>query len=78
MCWSKAVLTLCQAAPLPRGSWGGGQVWLVWLGWGCLTDTLSWKAGFLCCLCFQLTLTHGKTFLMLSLSFLDSEAKKLE
>ena len=53
-------------------------MWLVWLGPGCLTDTLSWKAGFLCCLCFQLTLTHGKTFLMLSLSFLDSEVKKLE
>lgn len=80
MCWSKAVLPLCRAAPLPRGRREGALVgWEGVAGRGLLNRHFIMETWiFVLPLFLAYSLTHGKTFLILSLSFLNSEAKKLE
>ena len=80
MCWSKAVLPLCRVAPLPRGRREGALVgWEGVAGRGLLNRHFIMETWiFVLPLFLAYSLTHGKTFLILSLSFLNSEAKKLE
>ena len=76
MCWSKAVLPLCRAAPLPRGRREGALVgWEGVAGRGLLNRHFIMETWiFVLPLLLAYSLTHGKSFLMLSLSFLNSEA----